>query len=264
MLPTHHVPPSRRAAVATRMPVTPPPSGPSPVSPACPAPEIAGLAWLLGLGLSREEMHGSTTQALGPSGEAVRDPVLAQSWQVAQNCFAKPARPPEEALRDRVRVAAAGMLRDGFKAHLKVVSAPPGAPVRVRRAAFQKAMATTYLLGLPIGYDMARHLPMVEQWTPQQVFGRSAGQLVALLQGLRADTLAKLGVARMSPGKARDDTALAARDFHQYVDECIVNVGEMRLPDGSRPHPLPPALQAYLQRLADAIKRAKAEAKAQA
>lgn len=190
-----------------------------------PTPPPGSLEWLLGFGLTRTAAAQTrTTVIAGPAPFA----------QPAQKPVVRPSVEPVQSLRDQARLAAADMLRDGFKARLRVVPAAPGASPAERWAALQKSMATTYLLGLPVSREVSTRLPMVEQWTPQQVFGCSAGQLAGLLRRLAAETLAELGVDRIPPGEVRDEMAQAARDFRQYVGECLDNVGEMRRADGSR------------------------------
>lgn len=224
---------------------------PTPTPTHAQTPPAPGLAWLLGYGLNRAAVQGSTTYAVGPSGEVVDDPAVAQSWRHTQSHFCQPAsRPvaaPVQSLRDQARFAATDRLRDGFKARLDVVPAPAGASAADRWSALRKSMATAYLLGLPVSAEMISRLPMVEQWTAQQVFGCPASHLVAVLRRLKAETLAELGLNRIPPGDVHDEVAQAARDFQEYADECIDNVDEMRRSDGSRRRQLSAATLAQIR-----------------
>lgn len=208
------------------------------------------LAWLLAYGLNRAAVQRSSTHALGPSGEVVHNRMVDQSWQQVQDFCARPAPDPVPTLREQARMAAAETLRDGFKARLKVVPAVPGASEADRWAALQKSLATAYMLGLPVTAETATRMPLVEEWTPKQVFGRPAGQLVALLQRLKMETLAELGVDRIPAGEVRNQIAQAANDFIGYVDECIDNVGYMLRDDGSRRQRLSAATLAQIRRTA--------------
>jgi len=177
-------------------------------------------------------------------------------WRQTPGCFRPPAaRPteaaePTESLRDQARRTLADRLHDDFKARLNVVGARAGASSAERQAALQKSMATAYLLGLPVSPGVARGLDRVEEWTPQQVFGRTGGELAALLKRLRVEALTELEVNRMPAGDVHDEVVQAASDFWEYVDECIDNIGEMRRADGSYRRRLSSATMEQIRRTA--------------
>lgn len=189
-------------------------------------------------------------RAAGQSGAA--SALEAASLQPgAADSFRPPASEPaapEQSLRDQAREAASDHLRHGFKAILNVVSAPAGSSSADRWAALRKSMATAYLLGLPVSPEVAIKMPIVEGWTPQEVFGCSAKQLVALMQSLKSRALAELALDTIPHGDEHDEVAQAACDFTEYVDECIDNVDDMRRVDGSRRRQLSSATMALIAR----------------